>query len=110
MKIWIDAQLSPSISHWIISEFGFDATPLRDLELRDAEDLSIFQAAREANAIILTKDKDFALLLERFGPPPRVIWLTCGNTSNTALKALLSGTLLEAVSVLEEGESIVEVR
>jgi predicted nuclease of predicted toxin-antitoxin system len=109
MMIWIDAQLSPSIAHWIIGEFGFESSPLRDLGLRDAEDLIIFNAARQANAIILTKDKDFVLLLEQFGPPPRIIWLACGNTSNSVLKTLLSVTLAEAVRVLEDGESIVEV-
>ncbi len=108
MKIWIDAHLSPSISHWITGEFGFESVPLRDLGLCDAEDLTIFNSAREADAVILTKDKDFALLLQHLGPPPRIIWLTCGNTSNVALKALLSVTL-EAVRLLDEGESIVEL-
>ena len=109
MKIWIDAQLSPSISYWITSEFGIESAPLRDLGLRDAEDLTIFSSAREEDAVILTKDKDFVLLLERFGPPPRVIWLTCGNTSNLALMALLSATLSEATRLLDEGETIVEL-
>ncbi len=33
----------------------------------------------------LTKDADLAKMVERLGPPPRVIWLRCGNTSNAAL-------------------------
>ena len=71
---------------------------------------SIFlEPAREANAVILTKDKDFAMLLQHFGVPPRIIWLTCGNTSNAALKVLLSGALIEAVGLLEARESIVEL-
>ena len=57
--------------------------PLRDLGLRDAEDEEIFQAAKAAGAVVLTKDADFRHLLDRFGPPPQVLWLTRGNTSPT---------------------------
>ncbi len=42
---------------------------MRDLGLRDAKDTEIFQAARQAGAVVMTKDSDFAMLLERFGPP-----------------------------------------
>jgi len=43
--------------------------------LRDAEDEEIFAAAKAAEAIMLTKDANFQVLLERYGPPPQVIWL-----------------------------------
>jgi len=109
MKIWVDAQLSPSISLWITAEFGVESAPLRDLGLRDAEDVTIFDLAREAGAAILTKDKDFVTLVQRFGPPPRIIWLTCGNTSNAALKSLLSATFSDAMHLIEDGEAIVEL-
>jgi hypothetical protein len=32
---------------------------------------------------------DSAGIKEQIGPPPAVIWLTCGNTSNAALRILL---------------------
>ena len=48
-------------------------------------------AARNAQAIIVTKDIDFLRLLERHGPPPQILWLTCGNTSNERLVEILSG-------------------
>lgn len=81
MSIWIDAQLSPELARWITETFGLQAHAVRDLGLRDAQDSEIFQAARRAEAIVMTKDNDFAMLLERFGPPPQVLWITCGNTS-----------------------------
>ena len=107
--IWIDAQLSPAIAAWITAELGIDAAALRDLGLRDSEDEGIYLAARNANAIVMTKDNDFVLLLERFGPPPTLIILTCGNTSNAALRKILSATLSDAVILLEQGESLVEI-
>ena len=109
MTIWVDAQLSPKIAAWITAESGIDASALRDLGLRDAEDLEIFHSARSANAIVLTKDRDFVSLLERFGPPPKVLWLTCGNTSNESLKRILKETLSFAVELLESGEDLVEI-
>ena len=81
--IWIDAQLSPTIATWIDSTFeDISAFALRDLGLRDAEDLEIFEAAKAQEVIFLTKDSDFIDLVERKNAPPKIIWLTCGNTSN----------------------------
>ena len=67
MMIWIDAQLSPSLAGWITQTFGIEAQAVRDLGFRDAKDSLIFQAARGANAIVLTKDSDFSRLLDQHG-------------------------------------------
>jgi len=109
MTIWIDAQLSPAIAFYIESNFNAKATALRDLDLRDAEDEEIFIAAKNSNVVVMTKDNDFISLLDRFGSPPKIIWLTCGNTSNANLKIILSKTLQQAIEFLESGEEIVEI-
>ena len=94
---------------WIKGRFAVEAVPVRELGLRDAKDIEIFRAAREADAVILTKDADFPHLLSRHGPPPRVLWLTCGNTSNAALQATLTRALPEAVALLDAGEALVQI-
>lgn len=109
MIIWIDAQLSPAIAPWITTTFGVPAAALRDLGLRDATDHEIFMAARREQAIVMTKDSDFTQLLDRYGVPPHVIWLTCGNTSNANLKVILSATLQQALNLLASGEKLVEI-
>ena len=109
MIIWIDAQLSPAIASWIRQNFTVDAVALRDIGLRDAEDEEIFIAAKNAGVVVMTKDSDFLDLLDRHGPPPQVLWLTCGNTSNAHLKQILSATLPEAITLLETGERLIEV-
>ena len=58
----------------------------------------------------MTKDRDFLHLLFQQGPPPQVIWLRVGNSSNQALQAVLLRTLKEAVASLREGEPWVEIR
>ena len=57
----------------------------------------------------MTKDSDFVLLLDRLGPPPQVIWVTCGNTSNARLKEVLTNTLPKALDLLGLGEKLVEI-
>ena len=109
MTIWIDAQISPAIAAWISSNYPVSAVAIRDLGLRDAEDKEIFEAARLEKAVVMTKDSDFVLLLDRLGPPPQVIWGTCGNTSNGRLKEVLTNTLPKALDLLDLGEELVEI-
>jgi len=75
--------MSPAIATWI-SNYAVSAVAIRDLGLRDVEDMEIFEATREEKAVVMTKDSDFVLLLDKLGPPPQVIWVTCGNTSKHA--------------------------
>jgi predicted nuclease of predicted toxin-antitoxin system len=107
--IWVDAHISPAIAQWISTELGYLAGSVRDLGLRHAKDKAIFAAARQASAVVMTKDADFAEMVERLGPPPSVIWLTCGNTSNSALRELLRKTLPRAMELITKGDRLVEI-
>jgi predicted nuclease of predicted toxin-antitoxin system len=107
--LWVDAQLSPALAPWLTQEFGVEAFSARYLGLVPANDRQIFEAARKANAVVLTKDADFTLWLERLGPPPRVLWLRCGNTSNAYLKNVLRKTLRGALEMIGSGEALVEI-
>ena len=109
MTIWVDAQLSPDLPLWMTATFGVEAHAVRDLSLRNAKDPQIYRAAREAGAVIMTKDSDFRILLERIGPPPQILWVTCGNTSNARLRELLSRVLPIALDLLAQGEPLVEI-
>jgi predicted nuclease of predicted toxin-antitoxin system len=107
--IWIDAQLSPAIASWINENFSVEASAARDLGLRDSEDEEIFLAAKKANAVVITKDRDFVDLLDRLGAPPKIIWLTCGNTSNARLKEILNANLTNALEILAKGDDLIEI-
>ena len=109
LTIWIDAQLSPDLARWLTGHFRVEARAVRDVHLRDARDREIYEAARAAGAVVMTKDADFLSLLERFGPPPQVIWITCGNTSNARLRGILREALPAALKLLEQGEPLVEI-
>jgi predicted nuclease of predicted toxin-antitoxin system len=107
--IWVDAHLSPGIARWIASTLGHPAKSIRELGLQHAKDSAIFLAARTAGAIVMTKDADFGEMVERLGPPPHVVWLTCGNTSDAELRVLLVESLPRALRLIAGGEPLVEI-
>ena len=109
MIIWVDAQLSPALAPWLTTEFGVEAFSARYLNLVRAKDPEIFRAAREAHVVVLTKDSDFVLLQQQLGPPPAILWVRCGNTSNAYLKQVLKRTFLAACRLIESGEPLVEI-
>lgn len=109
MRILLDAHISPSIARWIREEHGHEASSLRSLGLRDAKDREVLARASLVADVVISKDEGLIRLIERKGPPPRAIWLTCGNTSNAALRVILDRRLAAAVSLLEQGEVVVEI-
>ena len=109
MKIWIDAQISPVIAQWLSATYGVEAVPVRSLGLRNAKNRDIFYAAREAGAIVLTKDRDLLDLAMQQDSPPQILWITCGNTSNARLKAILSQAWPTVEALLAAGEKVIEI-
>jgi len=109
MIFWFDAQLSPGLARWTSDRFGIAAVAVRDLGLRDAADEQIFNAARQAQAVVITQDRDFIELLTRLGKPPQVIWLTCGNTSNARVREIFESSMTDIIRLLEAGEPLIEL-
>ena len=110
MTLWIDAQLAPALAPWVTESIsGVNAFSLKRLGLHDADDLDVFMAARDSDVIVMTKDVDFVDLLMKHGPPPKMIWLTCGNTSNEFLKGILLTKLPLALGLLSPQEPLVEI-
>lgn len=58
---------------------------------------------------MVTKDVDFVRLLEEKGPPPSVLWLTLGNTSNERLRAVFMKHWPRIHRELAAGEDLVEI-
>src|SRR4051812_32279550 len=109
MTIWIDAHISPNIAPWLAKTFQVTAVSVRDLGLRNAKDEQIFQAAKTASAVLMTKDSDFPDMVDRLGAPPQIIWLRCGNTSNAELECILGSTMPKILALLNSGERLVEI-
>lgn len=110
MIYWLDAQLPPQLAPWLSETFGVEAYSVAYLGYRDASDAAIFQAARTAGAVIISKDSDFLDRVRRLGSPPKLLWVTCGNTSTVRLRQVFlkvfpdAQTLLMAEDIVEIGE------
>ena len=104
--IIIDAQLSPNLAVWITEKFGFECCSAKYLGFDTSNDKTIFEFAKSKNAIVITKDDDFVRLSNIFGSPPKVIWLTCGNTTKARVKEILEMHLLKAFELLNDSDLI----
>lgn len=109
MHIWLDAHLSPELARWIGERFGVKATSLIEAGMQTLKDTDLFARIRSEGDVIMTKDSDFVELVNRKGPPPQIIHLAFGNTSNAELRRILDPALLDAIRLLTTGERLVEI-
>ena len=108
--VWIDAQLPPAVAVWLARGHAVTAKHVLDVGLVAADDSVIFDAARAGGAhVVVTKDEDFVRLLERRGPPPQIVWVTCGNVTNAALRGIVDSAWPEVARLLDAGEPLVEI-
>jgi predicted nuclease of predicted toxin-antitoxin system len=62
--------------------------------LEDKTDTEIWEFAKVNDFCIVTQDVDFAERSSLYGPPPKVVWLRCGNAPTNQIETLLrSGTV-----------------
>lgn len=101
MTLWLDNQLPPALAAWMRARLAIECLAVRDLNLQRASDAEIFAAARGAQVVVMTKDADFAELLEQHGSPPQVVLVTCGNTSNARLRRLVHAAWPSVLMMLE---------
>lgn len=62
---------------------------MRVLGLDRADDSAIWQYARDNVFILVSLDSDFADMAAHLGPPPKLIWLRCGNQPTVIFEMLL---------------------
>ena len=101
MKILFDANISWKLVNKLSQIFGECAhVDYIGLDV-PVEDIDIWNYALDNGYIIMTKDNDFADLLEMNGFPPKVVLLKTGNNSNTAIAELL----ISAKQMIEDLEN-----
>jgi len=108
LKILIDQQLPPLLADWLRSG-GYDATHVREIDLKDSPDHEIGREAKRRRAVVVRRDSDFANFA-RQDRDGRLVWLRVGNCANPDLIALFEATWGDVAARLEQGERIVEVR
>jgi predicted nuclease of predicted toxin-antitoxin system len=88
MKLFFDQNLSFKLCK-LLEDLFPNSTQARLVDLAKAEDDELWQYAKEGKFVIVSLDSDFAELAGLNGPPPKVLWLRCGNQPTAVIESLL---------------------
>jgi len=88
MKLLFDQNVSPRLPQ-LLADIYPESLHVRDVGLRDANDLDIWQYAKLRGYAIVSKDSDFQQRSLLDGAPPKFIWLRVGNCTTKRIEALL---------------------
>jgi predicted nuclease of predicted toxin-antitoxin system len=103
----VDAQLPPSLAE-ALRHAGCQAVHLIDLGLLEATDRQIWDEAVSRSAVLVTKDRDFALRRTAGNAGPAILWIRVGNTSNRKLIELVLQALPAIIEAVERDEAVIE--
>jgi predicted nuclease of predicted toxin-antitoxin system len=103
----VDAQLPPSLAE-ALRQAGCQAVHVIDLGLLAATDQQIWDEAISRSAVLVTKDRDFALRRAARNDGPVILWVRVGNTSNRKLIELALRALPAIIDAIERDEAVIE--
>jgi len=75
-----------------------------------AKDDQIWEYALWQKAVVITKDEDFPDRCLRSSTTPIVVWLRVGNCRNAVLLAWFMPLLTQAITRIELGDRLIEVK
>ncbi len=108
MKFLVDTQLPPKLSEYITAK-GHECVHTSNYSdghlMKDNE---IIQIAITEERTVVSKDSDFSDNFNLKGAPPKVLYLSFGNTSNSTLLAYFEQHFDTIVDLFEEGIAFIE--
>jgi predicted nuclease of predicted toxin-antitoxin system len=99
MKLLFDQNLSFKLCRQLADLFP-ESSHVRLLGLDRVEDRTLWDFARNSDYTLVSLDADLADSAALLGPPPRLIWLRCGNQPTGAIESLLR-THVETIAAFE---------
>ena len=88
MKLLFDQNLSHKLARHLADLFP-DSTHVREIGLKEAEDLAVWEYAKQQNFVIVSKDADFHQRSFVFGFPPKVVWIRLGNCTTAEVEQVI---------------------
>jgi len=88
MKLLFDENLSFRLCYHLSDLFPA-SVQVKALNIEESDDSEIWDFAKSEGLTIVTQDSDFADMAAFYGPPPKVIWLRCGNQRTSTIEAIL---------------------
>ena len=80
MKLLFDQNLSHRLIKSLEDLFS-DSQHVCLIGLAEADDLAIWNYAKEHGLVIVTQDSDYPDWNKFLGSPPKIVWLRCGNAT-----------------------------
>ena len=109
MRFLVDAQLPPALA-LLLEEHGHTAEHITDIGPADSPDRELWRYALEHQAVIVTKDEDFANMIATGVDAPTVVWIRVGNTRRASLLAWFEPRIDQIVGMVEGGDRLIELR
>ena len=78
---------------------------VKEVGLATATDAAVWQHAKQGPWTVMSKDSDFRQMAFLHGPPPKFVWLRCGNASVSDLLAVVSGNHAQLKAFLKDREA-----
>ncbi|MFN4198238.1 MAG: DUF5615 family PIN-like protein [Flavobacterium sp.] len=78
MKFLFDQNISHRVLKYVLDEYP-ESTTVKEQNLINASDRTIWDFAKTHDYIIITQDSDFNDLNSLYGFPPKIIWFRLGN-------------------------------
>lgn len=109
MKFLIDANLPPALAAWL-REYGHEAVHCFDLDMRAADDLTLWHVAVERGLIVISKDVDFVYLATSRADGPQIVWVRRGNLTLAPFRNWFFARWPAIESLLASDNHLVEVQ
>ncbi|MDP4197952.1 MAG: DUF5615 family PIN-like protein [Bacteroidota bacterium] len=102
MKLLFDQNLSFKLCRQLAELFPA-SDQVRRLGFDQSSDREIWHYAKDHGFVIVSQDSDFADMAALFGPPPKVIWLRCGNQPTAIIENILRN---HAADIIDFGQDL----
>ena len=104
MKLLFDQNLSHKLAPRLADLFP-DSTHVREVGLKEAEDPTVWEYAKQQNFMIVSKDSDFHQRSFVFGFPPKVVWIRLGNCTTADVEHVIRKNF-ESIKAFAEDEEV----
>jgi predicted nuclease of predicted toxin-antitoxin system len=108
MKLLFDENLSFKLCRRLDDIFP-DSHQVRLAGLAEVDDAVIWRYAGARGFTLVSLDADFAERAVLVGPPPKVIWLRCGNQPTETIERLLRGHVEAIVAFDQDAAACLEI-
>ena len=109
MRFLVDARLPPALA-LLLRDHGHVAEHITEIGPADTPDRDLWQYALEKDAVVVTKDEDFADMVATGREAPAVVWIRIGNTRRAVLLAWFEPLIEQIVEMVGSGQRLIELR